>query len=175
MRHRPQRWHRLAATLVESAFVLPITFLLILGLVVGGMGVFRYQEMAHLARLTARFAATHGGQYAQDNASAIQAGTLPTVNKNYLTQDVAAANAAGLDPSKLSVSVTITTHSGTYDWDDTTDTNNRAPYSSYTDSNNNTVNVINLVNVTVSYQWLPEWFLVGPITLTSTSVVPMSY
>lgn len=175
MPHRSARRRRHAATLVEAAVVLPVTFLLILGLVVGGMGVFRYQEMAHLARLTARFAAVHGGQYAQDNASAIQAGTLPTVNENYLTQNVAAANAAGLDPSKLSVSVTITTHSGTYDWDDTTDTNNRAPYSTYTGANNNTVGVLNLVTVTVSYQWLPEWFLVGPITLTSTSVLPMSY
>jgi hypothetical protein len=71
--------------------------------------------------------------------------------------------------------VSITSHSGTYDWDDTTDTNNRMPYSSYTDSNNNTDNVTNTVQVTVSYQWMPAWFLVGPITMTSTAVVPMSY
>lgn len=172
MLRRPAR-RRQGGAVIESAVVLPVTFLLILGLIVGGMGIFRYQMVAHLARLTARYAAVHGGQYAQDNAAAIQAGTLPTVNKNYLTQ-YAASNAA-FDTSQMSVSVTITTHSGTYDWDDTTNTNNRSPYSTYTDSNNNTVAVTNTVTVTISYQWLPELYLTGPITLTSTSVMPMSY
>lgn len=168
---RPQR----GATLVEAAIVLPVAFLLILGIVVGGMGVFRYLEVAHLARLTARYAAVHGGQYSQDNAAAINAGTLPNVNEAYLTQNIAAANAVALDSSQLSVSATITTHSGTYDWDDTTNNNSRLPYSTYTDSSGTSYYVTNTVQVTVSYQWVPEWFLVGPITLTSTSVVPMSY
>lgn len=175
MLRRPVRARRRAAAIVEAALVLPLTFLLILGLIVGGMGVFRYQEAAHLARRTARYAAVHGGQYAQDNAAAIQTGSLPTVNDNYLVRNIAAANAVALDPSQLSVSVTLTTHSGTYDWDDTKDTNNRAPYSTYTDGNNNVVGATNTVQVTVSYQWLPELYLIGPITLTSTSVVPMSY
>jgi Flp pilus assembly protein TadG len=166
---------RQAATLLESALVLPVTFLLLLGLLVGGMGVFRYQEVAHVARLTARYAAVHGGQYAVDNAAAIQAGTLPNVNESYLSQNIAATNAVALDPHRLSVSVTMTTLSGSYDWNDTTDTNNRLPYSTYTDSNGNTNYVTNTVQVTVSYQWMPEWFLAGPITMTSTSVVPMSY
>lgn len=175
MLHRSTCKRRPATALLESAVVLPVTFLLILGLVVGGMGVFRYQEVAHLARVTARYAAVHGGQYASDNASAIQAGTLPNVNESYLSQTVAAGNAVGLDTSQLSVSVSITTHSGTYDWDHTSDNNNRMPYSTYTDSNNNTVGVMNVVTVTVTYTWLPELYLVGPITLTSTAVMPMSY
>lgn len=172
-RRVPRR--RPAASLIESAIVLPVAFVLILGVLVGGTGVFRYQETAHLARLTARYAAVHGGQYAQDNASAIQAGTLPTVNDNYLSQSVAAANAVGLDSNRLSVTVSITTRSGTYDWDDTSDNNNRLPYSTYTDSNNNPAYVANTVQVTVTYQWMPAWFLAGPITLTSNAVVPMSY
>jgi hypothetical protein len=166
---------RRAGVLVEAALVLPIAFLLILGVLIGGMGVFRYQEVAHLARRTARYAAVHGGQYAQDNAAAITAGTLPSVNQDYLTQNIAAANAVLLSSSQLSVSATITTHSGSYDWDDTAGNNNRMPYSTYTDSNKNTENVTNTVQVTVSYQWMPEWFLAGPIILTSTAVVPMSY
>jgi hypothetical protein len=169
------RQPRRAATVVESAIILPITFLLTVGLIVGGMGVFRYQETAHLARLTARYAAVHGGQYALENAAAIQAATLPTVNSTYLAQTIAAANAVSLDTSHLTVTATITTHGGTYGWDDTSDTNNRLPYSTYTDSNSNTIYVTNTVQVTVSYEWMPEWFLAGPITLTSTAVVPMSY
>lgn len=175
MYRRPVSRQRRAGVVIEAAIVLPIAFVLILGVIVGGSGVFRYQEVAHIARLTARYAAVHGGQYAQENATAINAGTLPNVNETYLKQNIAAANAVALDPNKLTVSVTITTHSGSYDWDDTTDTNNRMPYSTYTDSNNNPQNVTNTVQVTVSYQWMPAWFLAGPITLTSTSVLPMSY
>lgn len=166
---------RRAGVLVEAALVLPVAFLLILGVLIGGMGVFRYQEVAHLARLTARYAAVHGGQYAQDNAAAIAAGTLPNVNNDYLTQNIAAANAVLLNSSQLSVSATITTYSGAYDWDDTTDNSNRMPYSTYIDSNKNAAYRTNTVQVTVSYQWMPEWFLAGPINLTSTAVVPMSY
>lgn len=166
---------RRAGALIESAIVLPVTFLLILGLIIGGTGVFGYQEVAHVARLTARYAAVHGGQYAQENAAAIKAGTLPNVNESYLVQNIAAVNGVTLNSSQLSVSVTITTHSGTYDWDDTTDTNNRLPYSSYTDSNGNVHEVTNTVQVTVSYQWAPQLYFVGPITMTSTSVLPMSY
>jgi TadE-like protein len=175
MFRRPVPTPRRAGVVVEAALVLPIAFLLILGVLIGGMGVFRYQEVAHLARLTARCAAVHGGQFAKDNAAAIAAGTLPNVNNDYLTQNIAAANAVLLNSSQLSVSATITTHSGAYDWDDTTDNNNRMPYSTYIDSNKNINNVTNTVQVTVSYQWMPEWFLAGPITLTSTAVVPMSY
>jgi hypothetical protein len=70
--------------------------------------------------------------------------------------------------------VTITTHSGTYDWDNNANINNRLPYSSYTDSQGNTQYVTNTVQLTVTYQWMRAWFLVGPITLTSTSVLPTS-
>ena len=33
----------------------------------------------------------------------------------------------------------------------------------------------NYVTVTVTYEWVPELILVGPINLTSTSTVAMSY
>ena len=44
-----------AATAVECAFILPVTFFLMFGLVVGAMGVFRYQEVCTLARDGARY------------------------------------------------------------------------------------------------------------------------
>lgn len=166
--------------MVESAIVLPITFLLLLGPIIGGLGIFRYQEMAHLSRETGRFASVHGGQYAQDNATAISAGTMPTVDKNYLINSIAKANAVSLDTTVLQVSVTITVSTGagtyaTYDWDDTTNNGNRMPYSTYVDGQGNIVSVTNTVTVTLTYQWMPEWYLAGPITLTSTTVMPMCY
>ena len=33
----------------------------------------------------------------------------------------------------------------------------------------------NYVTVTVSYQWMPELYLVGPLNLTSSSQMVMSY
>jgi len=35
--------------------------------------------------------------------------------------------------------------------------------------------VANNVTVTVTYRWMPEVFLGGPIDLTSTSTMPMTY
>ena len=33
----------------------------------------------------------------------------------------------------------------------------------------------NSVSVTVTYQWTPDLYITGPLNLTSTSVMPMSY
>jgi len=171
MMYASRKLERRGTNLVEFALIGNVVFLLILGMIVGGMGIFRYQEMAHLARLTARYAASHGGQYAQENSQAIQAGTLPNVNKAYLLNNVVQANAVSLDPRLLQVQVSISCPSGTYDWDNTGPTNNRWPY---TTSGSNQ-QVTNTVSVTVTYRWVAEAYLTGPITLQSTSVMPMSY
>ena len=52
---------RSGGTLVEMAVILPVVFLLIFGLIVGGIGIFHYQEVARLAREGARWAAVHAG------------------------------------------------------------------------------------------------------------------
>lgn len=167
---RPRR----AATLVEAAIVLPVTLLLVFGLVIGGLGIFRYQEVAYVARLAARYACTHAGQYDSDNAAAIAAGTLPDVNETYLIQNVIDPAANIMDKTKLSATVTITTASGTFNWDNTSGNNNRMPTSTVTQGAGS-ITVSNTVTVTVTYQWTPELYLVGPITLTSKAVMPLSY
>jgi Flp pilus assembly protein TadG len=143
---------RSGATLVEFAVVAPITFLLVLGLIIGGLGVFRYQEMAHLSREASRWASVHGAQYAKETGN-------PAATPNDVYQQVIAREAAALDLSKLNYSVI---------WN----TDNR-PYHT-TIVNNQVVPVYNTVTVTITYQWVPEAFL-GGITLTSTSVATMSY
>jgi Flp pilus assembly protein TadG len=168
MRHRRARRRRCGAATVESAVAYGVLFLLTIGLIVGGMGVFRYQETATLAREAARFASVHGGQYAKDNP------TQPVVDKNYIITDIVRANAFGMDAGKLQVQITLNTSGGSYDWDNTASTNDRWP-KSYFVSSGQVVSMHNTVTVTVSYTWMPEAFLVGPFTLTSTSVLPMSY
>jgi len=59
------RQPRRGVTLVECAIIYPVVFLLILGLIIGGLGVFRYQQVASLAREGSRYACVHGAHYAQ--------------------------------------------------------------------------------------------------------------
>src|SRR5262245_805380 len=105
--HSPAR--RRGAHLVECAIIFNLVLVLLIGLVVGAMGVFRYQQMAYLAREAARYAAVHGGQYQRENAAAITQGTLPNVTSDYIKQNVILGRASNLDASQLRVNITINT------------------------------------------------------------------
>src|SRR5437763_529552 len=54
------------AVMVEAAIVLPTLFIILIGMITIGMGIFRYQQVAALAREGARYAAVHGAQYEKD-------------------------------------------------------------------------------------------------------------
>jgi Flp pilus assembly protein TadG len=159
---------RQGATVVEFAVVAPVTFLILLGLVVGGLGVFRYQEVAHLAREATRYASCHGGDYQFDGMPAKTG--VPAVFSNADIQAYLSGKTFALDPTKLTVNIS---------WS--------AP-ASITPVNLPIYLIVdptippslqkveaNYVTVTVTYQWMPEVFLVGPINLTSTSTIAMSY
>jgi len=143
---------RRAATTVECAFVYPLTFFFVVGLLVGSMGIFRYQEMASLSREAARYASVHGTQYAK-----VAGVTAPTPAEIYTA--VVVDKAVALDLSRLNYSITY-------------DTNN-AP-SHIVIATGDVTPHTNKVRVTLSYQWIPEAFL-GGITLSSTSEMTMSY
>ena len=140
------------AVALESALVLPTLFFIIMTVLVSGMGVFRYQQMAYLAREGARYASVHGGQYA--TATGNSAATSTSVYTNAIQP-----NAVALDLTQLTYSVT---------WNTT-----NYPYHVVTDANNNLVKVTNTVTVTVSYHWVPEFYF-GGIDL-GTSVMPLAW
>jgi Flp pilus assembly protein TadG len=182
MRLQTVRTPRRGAHIIECAIVYPIVFFLILSTFIGGMGVFRYQQLANAAREATRFASTHGGQYAQENSAAIAAGTLPTVDKKYIINNIINPKIFLMDTSQITTTININTPGATsvqvYDWDKTDnypDGNQGRQTHVATDISGTTYTVTNTVQVTVSYNWMPEWFLTGPINLTSTSVMPMSY
>src|SRR5262249_44532151 len=127
LRPSASRRRRHGAVLIESAIIYPIVFIIVLAIIVGGMGIFRYQEMSSMAREAARYASTHGGQYQKDNSTAIAAGTLPNVNDSYLTTNIINPQAVSIDTTKLQVSIKFNTNSGSYDWDDTANNGNRWP------------------------------------------------
>lgn len=90
-----RRLHRrTGAVLVEMALVAPILFLLLIGIIVGGLGVFRYHQVAALAHASARWASVHGKDYAKTNGSVA---TAEDIYKNVIQP-----KAVALDKSKLS-------------------------------------------------------------------------
>ena len=165
---------RSAASTVEAAIVFPIAFFLIFAIVVGALGIFRYHQVCYLAREATRYASTHGGQYQQENSAKISAGTYPNVDEAYIKSNIIAANSSNLDSDSLTTTIKINKSSGSYNWDDTDKNGNRMPTSSKT-VDGTTYTDTNTVSVTITYTWMPEMYLIGPITMTSTSVMPMCY
>ncbi len=127
--------------MVETAIVLPVVMMLILGTFSTAMGVYYYQLVATLAREGARYASVHGTQYAADTGNS--AATSADIYNNAILPMAVGLN---LTPSDVTVA-----------WNTT-----NSPYN-------------NSVSVTVTYQWTPDLYITGPLNLTSTSVMPMSY
>jgi hypothetical protein len=150
--HRLRR-PRTATTAVECAIVYPAVLFLLLALIIGAMGIFRYQEVAALAREASRYAACHGGLYAKENNTS-------AASPSDIYNNVIVPRAVSLDLNQLSYSVIWNT--------------NNYPYHTIVNSNGDILPVQNTVTVTLSYHWIPEAYL-GGVTLTSTSVMPMSY
>ena len=92
--------------LVESAIVYPIVLLLLIGVLVVGLGVFRYQQMASLARDGARWASVRGGRY-QTDLNPEGASTLPKAATPADVRDYIESRAVLLDlnPEALDVQV----------------------------------------------------------------------
>ncbi len=155
---RLRHLRRDGTSVVEAAVVYPMVFIFVVGLVVGAAGIFRYQEVASLARRAARYAAVHGTQYAKDTGN-------PAATPADIFNNAVLPYAVALDPARLSPPAV------SYN-------NSNHPYQTSIantgGTNGDIVATGNTVSVTVSYQWLPEAFL-GGITLSSTSVMPMAY
>src|SRR6266849_3601893 len=105
MHLKPKR--RSGVTMVEFAIVGPVVFLLLLGLLIGGMGTFRYQEIASLAREASRWASVHGTQYQKDTG-------MPAATAQDIYNNVIAPNAVSLDRSNLTYTVTWNTGNSPY-------------------------------------------------------------
>lgn len=143
---------RAGGTMVEFAVVVPVLILLLIGMIVMGLGVFRYLEVAHLARDGARFAIVRGTQYRIDT------GNTPATTTDIETY--IKSKAVGLDSTQLTITTT---------WD-----KSNSPAYANPSSTPPGQPVGNKVAVTVSYNWIPEVFF-GGITLTSQSIMPMAY
>ena len=151
MHWRLRRRARRGATVLECAVVLPIVLFLFMGLVIGTSGVFRYQEVATLAREGARYASTHGYQYRKD--AGLSMGTSTDWRADIYNN--------GIKPKIVSLDSSLLTT--TISWPDVV--NQPGKPDNWPGSK---------VDVTVRYQWLPSLLLVGPYYLESTSSMPIT-
>ncbi len=67
IRRNPGSRHRHGHTAVECAAVYPVAVLLLMGTLIMGLGIFRYQQLQFLARQGARYASVHGPTYASES------------------------------------------------------------------------------------------------------------
>ena len=143
---------RRGATLVEFAVVAPVVFFMVFSILIGGLGVSRYQEVAYLAREASRWASVHGAVYASETGQ-------PAADSAAIYNQVIVPKTIGLNLSKLTWSVAWNTDKGQYHT---------------VVVNGNDVRRANTVTVALSYVWIPELFL-SQKTIRSTSVSIMSY
>jgi hypothetical protein len=146
---------RRASTLVQAALVYPVAIMLTVGVVIVGMGIYQYQQVAALAREGARWASVHGGQWAAEKNS----GTLTTQSD---VKTAILAYAAGLDTSQF------TSSNPSVSWA------NSSQVPTYDDASGNVA--YNTVTVTVSYNWIPvAYFGSATLKLSSQSVMVIQY
>jgi Flp pilus assembly protein TadG len=142
------------------AVVIPVLLLLMCGLIVGGIGVFRYQQVGCIAREGARWASVRGADYAADTGLA-----SPTTQQ--IISNGVLPLAVSMDPTRITVQVEWIDQSSNTAWNwDASPKNVR----SITATGEY---VTNTVQVTVTYVWSPGIFW-DPMTLQSVTQMPMS-
>ena len=154
---------RPGTVLAEAAFVYPVLFLLVLAIILMGLCVFRYQQVAHASREASRWASVHGAQYAKENNTT--AATPQDVYDNAI-----APFAAGMQTAGITYSVTWNTDAnGNPDKRPTRIVQTVDPVTGLSKD----VPQSNTVTVTVTYTWNTGLF--GTIPVSSTSVNTIYY
>jgi Flp pilus assembly protein TadG len=153
-----RRTRRRGTVVVESAVVYPVLFILLLGIVLLGMTIFRYQQCAHASREGARWASVHGSSYSTEQ-------NQPATTQQNVIDNAVTPQFAGM-ASGTEMTCTVS-------WP-----NGQAPTRTVTITDPVTLlpEVVarsNTVSVTVTYTWDTGFF--GPLTVSSTSVNQMSY
>jgi hypothetical protein len=131
--------------------------MIILGIILLGTAVFRYQQVAHCAREGARWAAVRGAKYCEENP------TMPvTTPADVFTKSI--------KPQAASMQLSGLTYAVTWNADQ-----KQTSTVKVTDASGNVklVTKANTVSVTVNYTWNTGLF--GAIPVRSTYVMQMSY
>ena len=165
-----RRRARTGSVLIECALIYPVLFMLVLGIILLGLSVFRYQQVSHISREASRWASVHGAQYAKENSP----NTAATDQQVY--DNAIAPQAAGMQNGAIAYSVTWGHTDSAGNW--VTDKN---PTWVYQPPGTNPTTLLpytpvkknNTVTVTVTYTWNTGLF--GTIPVSSTSVNTIQY
>jgi Flp pilus assembly protein TadG len=162
MLQRSSTSKRTGAMAVEAALVHPVMMFIMLSLIVGGVAVFRYQQVAGQAREAARWASVRGADWRKETGQ-------PCPTQDEIRQQAVLPLAAGMDPKSLSLeALWIDQGTGTtVDWD-------LAPKKPHSFTMSGSY-VTNRVRVTVTYQFSPRIFFLGSIQMKSTCEYPMAF
>jgi len=150
-----RRRRRQGTILLEAAMVYPVLFMILLTIIVLGVGVFRYQQVAHAAREGARYAAVHGAKYASETNS--PAATAQDVFDNAIKPQMGGTRGQNI------------TYTVTWNTSNTPTTTKTVTVGGVS----KVVEKANTVSVTVTYAWNTHLF--GTIPVSSTSVMVMCY
>jgi Flp pilus assembly protein TadG len=153
---------RSGAIAVEAAIVQPVMLFIMLGLIIGGMGVFRYQQVACQACEAARWACVRGSDWQKNTGQ-----TSPT--EAQILQQAVVPLAAGMDTKSLALQVLWVDGSTgqTVAWDlARKDPQTLAKTGDY---------VSNKVRVTITYQFAPGVMGLAALQLSSTCEFPMAF
>ena len=105
---------RRGVVLIESALVYSMTLMLILGTIVVGLGVFRYQQIASLAREGSRWASVHGPTYVTEQSQ--PAITQSDVMTNAILPKIVILDSTALTCTSFSMTGGNATVTLTYKW-----------------------------------------------------------
>ena|SRR5437870_2649818 len=106
---------RRGVTVVEVSITAPVAMLMVIGLMIGGLGTFRSQQVAALAREGANYASLHGPYYHSRTGQ-------PMATSSDVLNNAILPLAAGLDPAAVHCNLTYSNTDNTatvvvtYDW-----------------------------------------------------------
>ena len=100
MRLSRRRHARRGAAVVEMAIVGPVAFLMVIGLMIGCLGIFRYNQVAALAHEGARWAAVRGRNFEKINHR-------KPITADEIRSNVIVPRAAGIDLSRVECTMSV--------------------------------------------------------------------
>jgi hypothetical protein len=139
---------------------MPVFLLLLLGIVVGGIGIFHFQQTACLSREAARWISVRCADYEKDT-------DLASPTKDDIWAQVIVPLAVSMDTTQLSMKVEWIDKANNLvvDWDSAPkDVRSLTPLGEY---------VTNTVRVSIRYQWNTGLF--GTRTLSSVCEWPIAF
>jgi Flp pilus assembly protein TadG len=115
MIRRNPKTRRRGMSAVEGALVYPVAILLLMGTIIVGLGIFRFQQLQFLAREGARYASVHGPTYASESGQPMASTSSVLSQVEGLSVGLSGLNCTAVTYSGTSIPCTVSV-TLTYTW-----------------------------------------------------------